>query len=64
MAGDLYDQLPPGDEVAMAVDGKVVSSPRFDGPDFSGPVEISGNFTSKQAAALARKIDQARRAAH
>jgi preprotein translocase subunit SecD len=61
MATDLFGKDSPGDQVALVVDGKVVSNPAFQSSSFSGPIEISGSFTGKDAAALAKAINQARR---
>jgi preprotein translocase subunit SecD len=43
----------PTNRVAIELDGVVQSSPQFQTPSFSGPVSITGNFTSKEAHQLA-----------
>jgi preprotein translocase subunit SecD len=61
MAHDLFARESPGNEVAVVTDGRVVSNPAFQTDEFSGPVQISGNFTGKQARNLAATINRARR---
>jgi preprotein translocase subunit SecD len=47
MASEQFDKPAPGDEVAMVVDGRVLSNPAFQTASFFGPVQISGSFTGK-----------------
>jgi len=63
LARDSYAQAAPRNEVAITVDGAVVSNPVFESASFEGPVQISGNFSKKDAKAVAGKINQARRSA-
>ena len=51
----IYQLKPPRNQVAILVDGFVVSAPAPNGP-VSGGVEISGGFTRQQAQALAGRI--------
>jgi hypothetical protein len=56
LAAALFRQNAPRNEVAMVVDGIVYSSPAFQASSFSGTVQITGNFTPKQAAQLAAAV--------
>ncbi len=53
LAGALYIRQPPGNSVAIVVDGVVQSAPAFRESSFTGDVQISGNFTESEARALA-----------
>ena len=62
----LYDVPHPGsnsprNEVAIVIDGLAYSAPAFQTGSFSGPVQITGNFTSNQASQIAKLINQARK---
>src|SRR5262249_36676455 len=56
LAGKSYGQPSPTDQVAIVLDGVVQSNPRFDAASFSGPVQITGNFTQSEATDLAKLI--------
>jgi hypothetical protein len=60
LAAERFPNASPRNEVAMVVDGLVYSSPAFQAPSFSGPVQITGNFTPKQVSQLAATIRSAR----
>jgi preprotein translocase subunit SecD len=51
----------PLDQVAIVVKGRVISDPAFQSASFSGPIQITGNFTAAEAAKLAKAIDRAAR---
>ncbi len=53
MARDQYDQPPPQNSVAFVLDGRVQSAPAFMTSSFDGDVQISGNFTQREAEQLA-----------
>jgi preprotein translocase subunit SecD len=57
LASASFNKSPPQNEVAIALDGEVYSSPRFDSANFSGPVQISGSFTSSEVSDLAKLIN-------
>ena len=44
----------PTKQIAIALDGKVISAPVVQTPQFDGNVQISGNFTQKEAGDLAK----------
>ena len=44
----------PTKQIAIALDGKVISAPVVQEPEFNGNVQISGNFTQKEAGDLAK----------
>ena len=48
LAGRLYGQQSPTDQVALVADRVVWSNPAFQAPSFSGPVQLSGNRFTKQ----------------
>ena len=47
-------------DVAIVIDGQVLSSPAFEMPAFSGPLQLTANLTTRQASQLAAIIRQAR----
>ena len=57
LAASAYGQTSPTDQVAIVLDSIVQSHPQFDSPSFSGPVQISGSFSSDDAANLAKLIN-------
>jgi preprotein translocase subunit SecD len=57
LAADSFNKTPPQNEVSIALDGEVYSAPRFDTANFSGPVQISGSFTSSEVSDLAKLIN-------
>jgi hypothetical protein len=59
LAAERFPHAAPGNEVAIVFDGLVYSSPAFQAPSFSGPFEITGNFSAKQASQLAGSIRSA-----
>ena len=59
LAAESYSQQPPRNTVAMVVDGVAVSAPAFQTSEFDGSIQISGGFSSKQAARLVAKIESA-----
>jgi len=56
LAGRLFGQQPPTDQVALMADHVVGATPAFQANSFSGPVQISGGGTSGFARAGARKL--------
>lgn len=46
----------PMNEIAIVVDGGVASSPVVQAPEYAGEIQISGDFTSTEARAIARRI--------
>jgi preprotein translocase subunit SecD len=57
LAGQSYGKTPPQNEVAIVLDSIVQSNPAFQSATFSGPVEISGSFTTDEASNLAKLIN-------
>lgn len=57
LAAKSYGQQPPQNEVAIVLDGVVQSNPAFQARSFSGPVQITGNFSSTEAEDLAKLIN-------
>jgi preprotein translocase subunit SecD len=57
LAADSFNKTPPQNEVAIALDGQVYSNPAFQTSNFSGPVQISGSFTSSEVSDLAKLIN-------
>ena len=53
LAGDLYGKPAPTDEVALVFDRTVLSTPAFQASSFTGPVQISGDFTRQETQDLA-----------
>jgi preprotein translocase subunit SecD len=53
LAHTLYPKTPPQNAVAIGLDGVVQSAPAFQTDSFSGDIQITGNFTKKQAEQLA-----------
>ena len=47
-------------DVAIVIDGQVLSSPAFEMPAFSGPLQLTANLTARQASQLATIIRRAR----
>lgn len=60
MAAAGFDRATPRNLVAIVIDGLVYAEPAFQNSSFSGPVQITGNFTAQQAARLAADINLAR----
>lgn len=56
LAAKSFRQPSPTDQVAIVLDGVVQSNPAFQAASFSGPVQISGNFTETEATDLAKLI--------
>ena len=61
MAAALFGRPAPRNEVAVVVDGVVYSAPAFQAMSFSGAVQLTGNFTTRQATSLASTINASRR---
>jgi preprotein translocase subunit SecD len=57
LAAASFQQQAPRNEVAIVLDGVVQSNPAFQTGSFSGPVQITGNFTQGQASDLATIIN-------
>jgi preprotein translocase subunit SecD len=53
----IYQESPPRNQLAIVVDGKVVSSPAVQSPILGGTVQIEGNFTKDAAKHLADKLE-------
>jgi preprotein translocase subunit SecD len=53
----VYQELPPRNQLALVVDGKVISSPAVQGPILGGMVQIEGNFTKDTAKHIADQLD-------
>jgi len=56
LAAESYGRQPPRNQVAIVVDGVVVSNPAFQEPKFDGTVQISGDFSRKEIDRLVAKI--------
>jgi preprotein translocase subunit SecD len=52
----VYQESPPRNQLAIVVDGKVISSPAVQGPILGGKVQIEGDFTKDAAKHLADKL--------
>jgi preprotein translocase subunit SecD len=50
----------PRNEVAAVIDGLVYATPTVQSPSFSGPLQVTGAFTSGQAKSLATWINASR----
>jgi preprotein translocase subunit SecD len=57
LAAKSFGQTPPQDQVAIVLDSIVQSNPAFQSANFSGTVQISGNFSSSDAEDLAKLIN-------
>ncbi len=57
LAAKSYGRQAPTNEVAITLDGIVQSNPAFQAASFSGPVQITGNFSSTEAEDLAKLIN-------
>jgi preprotein translocase subunit SecD len=57
LATTSFKQTAPRNEVAIVLDGLVYSAPAFQTGSFSGPVQITGNFTQGAASDLATVIN-------
>jgi preprotein translocase subunit SecD len=57
LAASSYGQPSPTDQVAIVLDSVVQSNPAFQSPNFTGEVQITGNFTSDDASNLAKLIN-------
>lgn len=53
----VYQESPPRNQLALVVDGKVISSPAVQGPIPGGKVQITGNFTRDAARRIADQLD-------
>lgn len=56
LAAESFPKTPPENQVAIVLDGIVVSDPAFQAPSFSGDVQITGSFTQTEADDLATVI--------
>ncbi|GAA1664863.1 hypothetical protein GCM10009745_03290 [Kribbella yunnanensis] len=56
LTGQLVKAKPPANQLAIVVNDRVVSAPSVSAPITAGRVQISGNFTSKQAKQLVADI--------
>ncbi len=57
LAAQLFPKQPPGNSVALVVDGVVQSAPAMRTPRFeSGSIQVSGGFTERQAKTLAASL--------
>jgi preprotein translocase subunit SecD len=54
-----FGKASPHDQVAIVVDGVVVSNPAFQTTHYDGSVQISGNFSRKEITRLLAKIKSA-----
>jgi preprotein translocase subunit SecD len=61
LAASLFGRPSPRGEVAFVVDGLVYAAPAFQTSSFTGPIQITGNFTARQARSLVASITAARR---
>jgi preprotein translocase subunit SecD len=61
MAATLFGRSAPRNEVAAVVDGVVYLAPAFQTTSFTGAVQLTGNFTARQATSLASTINASRR---
>jgi len=57
LAAKSFGQTSPTNEVAIVLDSIVQSNPAFQSANFSGPVQISGNFSTSEAEDLAKLIN-------
>ncbi|HZP30640.1 MAG TPA: protein translocase subunit SecD [Acidimicrobiia bacterium] len=57
LASKSFGKASPQDQVAIVLDGEVYSNPAFQSATFSGPVQISGSFSSTDASDLAKLIN-------
>lgn len=57
LAATSFNKQSPQNEVAIVLDGLVYSNPAFQTSSFSGPVQITGNFSPGQASDLATVIN-------
>jgi preprotein translocase subunit SecD len=57
LAAASFSQAAPRNEVAIVLDGLVYSAPAFQAASFSGPVQITGNFSPSEASDLATVIN-------
>lgn len=53
---DLAAQTPPQNQLAIVIHGRVVTAPTVSAPITGGKVEITGNFTKKDAEKLVAEI--------
>ncbi len=56
LAAASFGQSAPRNEVAIVLDARVLSAPAFQAANFTGTVQITGNFTPSQASDLAKVI--------
>jgi preprotein translocase subunit SecD len=56
LAAASFGQSAPRNEVAIVLDARVLSAPAFQASNFTGTVQITGNFTPSQAGDLAKVI--------
>jgi preprotein translocase subunit SecD len=57
LAAGSSPQTSPRNEVAIVLAGTVYAAPQFQTSSFSGPVQITGNFTSTDASILATIVN-------
>ena len=55
-AADAFELPPPLNQMAVVVDGRVVTAPAFQESTFPGGVQVSGTFSTQEARALGRRI--------
>jgi len=60
LAAAQFGRPSPRNEVAVVIDGLVYAAPAFQSPSFSGPLQVTGAFTSGQAKSLATGINASR----
>jgi hypothetical protein len=59
LAAASYRLPSPRNELAVVVDGVIVTTPMFTGGTFDGPIQISGGFSREDTKRLAAKIKSA-----
>lgn len=59
LAAELFPKPPPENEVAIVLDGAILSAPAFQDTEYEAGVVISGNFTRDEAVSFARGIRSA-----
>src|SRR5918999_371596 len=57
LTSEVYREPPPRNQLAIVVDGKVISSPAVRGPIVGGRLQIEGNFTKGAAKHLADQLE-------
>jgi hypothetical protein len=56
-AADAFPLPPPLNQMAVVVDGRVVTAPAFQESTFPGAVQVSGPFSPREARTLGRRIN-------